>query len=315
MKRSLSLAIVATFALAACTGSHDSTLLPGPAAQSTTQHVRHLKSTGLRPLEVLGGAPSRFSTTMNLYDAPLIGASATSTQFNAGILGVDAIDASGNSWQLIAYSTPQVVNLLALQNAPLALGSGDLPAGTYPSVQLLLDPSTTNVTYNGRVYPAHFVDPNHPWWDSTQTVEAVSVPLKLSGNGSAVVQATLDFNVFQSANLRNGVVYLYPTVAGGIGQPTIAGTVTNAAGTPVSNATVIATDANGNVANVTATAADGSYHLRGINPGPYTISVQNNFVTNAGVSVSASGADSGAAPSAPITVSPNGITNVTTLID
>lgn len=316
MKRSLSLAIVVALGLAACSGSHGSAVLPGPNAQSPTQHVRHLKSSGLRPLDVLGGAPSRlFSLVFCLFDAPLIGATTTNSQFNAGIIGVDAIDTLGDSWQLIANPTPQIVNLLSLQNTPLALGSGDLPAGTYPAIQLLLDPATTSVTYNGKVYPARFVDPNHPWWDSTQTVEAVTIPLKISGNASDTVHATLDFNVFQSANLWNGVVYLTPTVAGGLGQPTIAGSVVNAAGSPVSNATVVATDSNGNVANATATAADGTYHLRGINPGQYTLSVKNSFVTNAGVEVDASGADPGAAPSTGVTVGPNGTINVSALTD
>ena len=106
------------------------------------------------------------------------------------------------------------MNLLALQSTSLNLGNGTLPAGTYPSVQLLLDPATTTVTYNGQTYPVIFSDPNHPWWDPTQTVEAVSVPLSVTGNGGDTIGATLDFNVFQSANLSNGVVYVTPTVAG-----------------------------------------------------------------------------------------------------
>jgi Carboxypeptidase regulatory-like domain/Domain of unknown function (DUF4382) len=317
MKRSLSLAIVTTIALSACTANGGSQTVPASSIKTQT-HVRHLKSTtakgARRPTDVLGGAP-RFSVDLAMYDAPLVGASAANAQFNAGILGVDAIDQNGDSWQLVGSSTPQVTNLLALQNTSLDLGAGDLPPGTYPAIQLLLDPATTNVIYGGQAYPVHFVDPNHPWWDPTQTVEAVSIPLKITGNDGDALTATLDFNVFQSANLADGVVYLTPTVAAGMGQPTIAGLVVNAAGAAVSNATIVATDASGNVANTSVTAADGSFHLRGINPGGYTISVANTSTTNAGVTVSAAGADAGAAPSRYVVVGPSGEVNLGTLID
>jgi carboxypeptidase family protein/uncharacterized protein DUF4382 len=290
-----------------------------PASSITTQtHVRHLKNGTVkgarRPNDVLGGAPG-FRIDLSLFDAPLIGASAANAQFNAGILGVDAIDQNGDSWQLVGSDTPQVTNLLALQNTSLALGTGSLPPGTYPAIQLLLDPATTNVTFGGQSYPVRFVDSNHPWWDPSQTVEAVSIPLRITGQEGDSLTATLDFNVFQSANLANGVVYLTPTVAAGMGQPTLAGRVVNAAGGAVANATIVATDAAGNVANTSVTAADGSFHVRGINPGGYTVSVANTFTTNAGVTVTASGADAGAAPSRYIVAAPNGVVNLGTLTD
>jgi hypothetical protein len=301
MKAILSAGIVAALVLGGCSSSHGTAPpVPGKAASAQT-HVRHLKGSspqgvGHRPLDLIGGPPM-FRLTLQLFDAPLIGASAANAQFNAGILGVDAIDTLGDSWQLIANNTPDIVNLLALQDSSLVLGDGTLPAGTYPSVQLLLDPATTTVTYNGQTYPVRFTDPNHPWWDPAQTIEAVNVPLQVSGDAGQTIGATLDFNVFESANLSDGVVYLTPTVAGGVGSPTINGNVANAAGQPVANATVIATDKNGVVANTTCTGADGSFHLRGINPGGYTISVANTFTTKAGVTVTASGADDGASPS------------------
>jgi Carboxypeptidase regulatory-like domain/Domain of unknown function (DUF4382) len=314
MKLPLALAVVASLALSACGGSHGtSPALPGKAVTSQS-HVRHLKGEKSK-LDILGGTPTRFLLSLDLFDAPLIGADSATSQFNAGIIGIDAVDSNGDSWQLIANGSPQVVNLLALQSTSLTLGNGTLPAGTYPSVQLLLDPATTTVTYNGHSYPVIFSDPNHPWWDPSQTVEAVSVPLSVTGNGGDTIGATLDFNVFQSANLSNGVVYVTPTIAGGIGSPTINGTVANAAGGPVANATVIATDNNGNVANTALTAADGSFHIRGINSGGYTVSVANTYTTNAGVTVTASDSDPGAAPSAYVVVGPNSQITLSTLRD
>jgi hypothetical protein len=304
------------FMLSACTGSHNvsSTIPSGSKAPAAQQHVRHLKQTNRRPTYI-GGGPVGFILSLVLFDAPLVGATAANAKFNAGILGVDAVDETGDSWQLIARDTPQVVNLLDLQSSALQLGDGNLPAGTYPSIQLLLDPATTTVTYDGQIYPVVFLDSNHPWWDTTQTVEAVRVPLRVTGTDGEKIGATLDFNVFQSANLSNGVVYLTPTVAAGIGDPAIAGKVVNAAGDPVSNATVVATDAQGRVANTTITGADGAYHLRGISAGVYTVSVLNTFTTNAGVTVNASGNDPGAAPSARVTVGPSSQVNLSNLID
>jgi hypothetical protein len=303
MKPTLWVAIGALLVSTACSGPHGAaSAVPGKSIAPQT-HVRHLKS-DRRPQSILGGAPG-FLLDLLLFDAPLVGANAANSEFNAGILGVDVIDSKGDSWQLIGNATPQVVNLLKLQSQSLKLGNGNLPAGTYPSVQLLLDPATTTVKYNGASYPVHFVDSNHPWWDPTQTVEAVRVPLKITGGDGDAVSATLDFNVFQSANLVDGIVYLTPTVAGGIGSPEFNGTVVNPAGGPVENATVIATDSAGVVANTTVTKADGSFHIRGINPGGYTISVVNEYTTNAGYTVTATGNTPGAAPSTYAVVGPN----------
>jgi hypothetical protein len=304
MKPTLWVAIAALLASSACSGSHGAVSAVPAKAVTPQTHVRHLKSAERQRQDVLGGAPG-FRLLLNLFDAPLIGATAANSQFNAGILGLDAIDANGDSWQLIANENPQVVNLLSLQETSLTLGSGALPAGTYPAVQLLLDPATTTVTYNGQSYPVRFTDPNHPWWDATQTIEAVTVPLSITGGSGDDIVATLDFNVFQSANLTDGIVYLVPTIAGGLGSPSINGTVVNAAGAPVANATVSATDASGNIANSTLTSADGSYHIRGISPGGYAVSVANQSTTKAGVTVTASGNDSDAAPSAYAVVGPN----------
>jgi len=316
MKRLYPLGLFAAFALAACGGTHTapSTVPSGITSPAAQKHVRHLKQTGRHPTYI-GGGPVGFDLSLALFDAPLVGASAANAKFNAGILGVDAVDETGDSWQLIARDVPQIVNLLDLQTSALQLGAGTLPAGSYPSIQLLLDPATTSVTYDGQVYPVVFVDPSHPWWDATQTVEAVRVPLRVSGLDGDKIGATLDFNVFQSANLSNGVVYLTPTVAAGIGDPAIAGKVVNANGDPVSNATVVVTDSHGIVANTTFTGADGAYHVHGISAGGYTVSVLNTFTTNAGVTVTASGNDPGAAPSANVTVGPTSLVNLNNLID
>jgi hypothetical protein len=317
MRSVLALALAAAVSsggLTACGGSPSaSTAVPRTQAQSAQQRVRHLK--GSRNVQDVSGTAPRFDMAFALFDAPLTGVTGSNAKFNAGILGVDAIDTNGDSWQLTGSSTPQVVNLFDLQTTALNLGSGSLPVGSYTSVQLLLDPATTTLSYKGHTYPVYFVTSDHPWWDPTQTVEVVSIPLAVSGAEGQSLSATLDFNVFQSATLRRGAVYLTPTVAAGLGQPTISGTVANAAGSPVSSATIVATDANGKVANVTATRADGSFDLRGINAGTYTVSVLNTFVTNAGDTVTASGASAANGPSRSVIVGPNSKVQLGTLQD
>ncbi len=311
----ITMAALATILLAACAGPNGTATVPLNKTAPAAKHVRvrHVKVNGALPKDLLGGTPL-IHVLLSLFDAPLLG-SGSGTQFNAGILGVDAIDSLGDSWQLTGSSTPDVVNLLALQSTSMNLGSGDLPAGTYPSLQFLLDPSTTTVTQNGQTYPVEIVDPNHPWWDPTDTIEAVTVPLNISSTTAETVTASLDFNVFQSANLSNGIVYLTPTVAAGLGDPSIIGTVVNAAGAPVSNATIVATDANGNVANTSVTAADGTFRVHGINPGGYTVSVLNGYTTVAGATVTASGNDAGASPSTYVVVGPNSEVNTGSLAD
>jgi hypothetical protein len=304
-------AILAAAMLAGCGGG----LQAGsslPHSTTAQQHVRHMKAATRTTKDVLGGTSS-FALSLLLLDAPLTSVSG-SVQFYAGILGVDAIDTSGDSWQVVANSSPQVVDLLTLRTTAVNLGSGQLPAGQYPAVDLLLDPSTTSVVVNGQTYPVVFETPNHPWWDTTSTIEAVRVPVSTSSTSTGVT-ATLDFNVFESANVKDGVVHLIPKVVGGLGQPQIHGTVLNAAGTAVSNATVIATDASGNVANTTVTGADGTFLLHGINPGTYTLTVANTYTTQSGVTVTATGADAGAAPSTTAAVGPNGSVNVGTIRD
>ncbi len=329
MKRLLAAATAAMLGLSACGGSH-ATAPPIPKSVSAQKHVRHLKTDKLQK-DLLGGVlrikvalvagsgvllrDHRRAPAAASVNAQLTGADAANSKFNAGIIGVDAIDTNDNSWQLVAYPAPQVVDLFTLQSDSLDLGNGTLPGGTYPSMQLLLDPETTTVTYNGQAYPVVFVDSNHPWWDPTRTVQAVNIPVTVSGSAGDSIDATLDFNIFQSASLSNGVVYLTPTVTGGVASPTINGTLANTAGGPVSNATVIATDATGNVANTALSAADGSFHLRGINPGGYTITVANTFTTNAGVTITASGADPGAAPSTYVVVGPNSQVSLGTISD
>jgi len=320
MKSFFARAVAFTFAaaLSGCGGEHgNSAVLPG-SVTATTQHVRHLKSEQRGVKDVGGimpgnGPGSGFNTNMQMADAPIPGM--TGAVFNVGILGIDAIDQNGDSWQLTGSSTPTVVDLLSLQRSYMSLGVGNLPAGTYPSLQILIDPSTTAVVYGGQTIPVWFVTPDHPWWDPTQTVEAVTIPLALSGTDGQALTASIDFNVFQSASYRNGVVYFKPLVPGGLGQPIVQGSVVNSAGAPVTSATIVATDKNGNVANVTVTAADGTFQLHGLGAGGYTIGVANTYTTAAGDTVTASGADAGAAPSTFQVVGPNSTVSVGTLTD
>ena len=95
----------------------------------------------------------------------------------------------------------------------------------------------------------------------------------------------------------------------------VSGTIKNRAGSPVANASVLATDPTGHVINATVTAADGTFTLHALTPGAYTIAVKNSYVTASGETITATGNDIGAAPSQLVVLSPEENLQLDSLVD
>ena len=290
-RRVLSLALAASaLSFAGCAGGGH-----GPVGSVLPQsgQTRQAK-------ELVGGGPA--SVSVALYDAPLSGAGLS---VNVGLDSIALVDASGNVSPIVQYSTPSVVNLLSLQQTALAI-QGQVSADTYASVQITLDPSTSQLTLGSLSLPL-FPNAGAP--------VVVNSPLYANVQPGASISITLDFNLVQSLLFQGNRAAMQPIVYAAINAGNLSGTVVNGNGQAVPDAVVSATDANGNVDNVTVTNANGAYTLHALSAGTYTISVNNTYTNPLGRTFTAKGADAGAAPSTSATVVQGQTTTVGTLTD
>jgi hypothetical protein len=274
------------------------------------------------------------TVVVDLFDAPMeLGPNA---QVNVAIDGVNVV-AGGTAYPLVSYSRPQVVNLLQLQQVADAI-QGQLPAGSYSSIELLVDPSQSDVVDNqGNAYPMVFRSGKGRWgWSSsrrssragaaaTRSTEdvtgggpllyALSAGVSINASSGNTTDVAVDFNVLESVSIKNGVAYVTANLAAATQPSSVSGAVVNRSGGPVVGATVLATDADGNVDNTTVTASDGSFTLHALGAAAYTISVVNSYTSASGNTITASGDDPGAGPSVPIDLAPSDQLTIGTLID
>ncbi|HTW83204.1 MAG TPA: DUF4382 domain-containing protein [Candidatus Sulfotelmatobacter sp.] len=294
------------------------------ADQSSARHTQDVTGGG--------GGFNTAAVTVDLYDAALqLGPNA---QVNVAIEGVDVVS-DGTEYPLVSYASAQIVNLLQLQQVADAI-QGQLPAGSYDSLELLVDPSQSTLVNNGTTYPMVFRSGRSKWGTTssrrrshsqstlrgTQDVVgggggfmALVAPVSFSASSGGSVSLAVDFNVLESVTVANGVAIVTANLAAADQPSAVNGVVQNQAGQPVVNATIIATDSNGNVDNTTTTASDGSFTLHALNSGAYTISVVNSYTSASGNTVTASGNDPNASPSVPIDLAPSDQLNIGTLID
>lgn len=295
-----SLAVV--LSLTACNVSGTSSgVVPGDAAGALRDKQ-----------DFLGGTPAiRTPVSLALFDAPLTGM--PGVKVNVALAGAQLLT-NGGAVPFITYGTPNVVDLIALQKNPLML-NGYAPNGSYTGVRLLIESAQSNVTFGNMTIPIVWGTPGHP---TTSPVIAVDFSVQFAAGGSPsgkTTTVTLDFNVMQSVRFANGMIYVQPSVTAANAAGEVDGTVKNAAGKPVSNASVLAMSATGHLVNATATAADGTYALHALPPGAYTIVVKNSYVTASGETITASGNDAGAAPSKFVVLSPEDKLQLDTLVD
>jgi hypothetical protein len=290
--------LLAALGLAACS-----------TAGSAFQAIPDGTSSGVRETQDLLGTAPRFQLNIALFDAPL--PNMPDVKVNVGLDGVQLLTRSG-SVPFITNGKPQVTNLIDLQDHALNL-TGKAPGGQYTGVRLLVDSANSNVTIGKMTFPIVWGSPGHA---TTAPVIAVDFACAFGlGATNAVTKLTLDFNVMQSVRFLNGKIYVQPSVTASNAAGQVQGDVKNAAGKPVSSATVLARDTMGRIVNSTATKSDGKYTLHALPPGRYTIEVRNSFVTAAGETVTAVNADAGAAPSQAVVLSPEDDLDLDTLID
>jgi len=292
MKRSLAAAsLAAVLALTACSAV--------PSAQSV---LGGAQTAPLRQgTDVLGGIPL-VHLTLSLFDAPLPTAGA---KVNIAFSEVALISSTGAVVPCATYPNDHVVDLLSLQNAAWNI-DGNIPAGSYTGIRFFIDLKQSNIQFGPLKLPLAF--PNGP---TSMTADA---SLALFAAGGPPTNVTADFNVLQSFTINGTTVSMHPTIVAAVNAGTVAGKIVNADNKPVSEATVQAIDASGNVANVSVTGSDGKFRIHALAAGTYTIQVLNSYGAGASA-VTASGSDAGASPSATATVRAGATTNLPTITD
>jgi hypothetical protein len=295
--------------LSACSGGSNA----GSALPSVANAGAHAKA---RPADTLGGVGGLLSILLG--DAPPSIGGLTPSAINLGIDSV-AVVSNGTVTTLAQYPTPYVVNVLAAQNDPSAIGIGQYFSGAYQQLQFTFDVATSQVVAGGQNYPITFL-PGSAQLSSagagattSSTGNATTVTVTVNGNfaidGYPAATVKADFNALESlAQTPNGNIVSRPTmfaVPGSLAGAISGTVVSSTSGGPVSGAVVVALDQNGNVDNTVATDSNGTFHLHTIAAGMYTLVVYNTYTTASGQVLNAVGngstASSVAGPSATVT--------------
>ena len=298
---------------AACAGSPSVGTLPYNAGH-TAASAHHLltatkvvaisksaQSSIRLPKNSLGGIPMLVS--IQLYDAPLVDSG--SAQVNLALDGINVL-LNGVSTPVVTNASPVMVDLLSLQTTAQSY-LASVPAGSYDTVQLVVDASQSNVVENGVTYPVQFgTIPT-----AAGSLVGIDAPAAISGSANANVAVTVDFNVLESVAFAGGIAQVDPQLVIATDAADVAGTVQNAAGQPVSGAAVLALDANGNVLNSAISASDGTFDIHALAGGNATIVVQNSYTSDSGAVVQATGMDtSGAPPPHPVAITAGSHINI-----
>lgn len=276
--------------LAACGGGSGGAGMPGGAGAAT-----------------LGAA---------LMDSPFRTSGGTVTAVNLSISKVEAVGAGGVQ-TIATFSPAKQINLLDYQSAPLQLGSAQIPSGQYQQLRFVLDTTATNsVVVNGTSYALTIPSAGGPsgFNGNTSTdsgdgpgTAGIKVNVSLNAQAGQTYGFLIDFNAAESIVQAGGsgqwlmkpvLVATAQSVSG-----SIAGTVKNNAGQPVSNAEVLAQQ-NGVTVNSAVTDSTGAFQINALPAGSYTLVVENSWTSQAGAAQTATGADGTAAVTdpSPVTV-------------
>ena len=278
--RSVASLCVAAVLLAACGGGGTTGSLTSPA-----------------------GSSNATLSTM-LLDAPFRTSGGTVTAVNVTIAKVELLG-SGAPLVLATFSPSKHINLLDYQVNPLALSSSQIPPGTYQQLRLVLDTSSstnTSVVVNGTTFPLTIPSATGGGgFGNATSVDAgdgagtsgIKVNVNLVAVAGAVYGYVIDFNAAESiVQTGNGAFLMKPVLVATAQNiaGSIAGVVKNNAATGVSNAQVVA-EQGGVIVNSGVTDANGNFQINALPAGSYTLVVNNQWTSQAGVAQTAVGAD------------------------
>lgn len=281
-----------------------------------------------------GGSTASGNATVSasLIDAPFQMSGATVTAVNIAIAKVELVGGGGGLQTLAAFSPSLAVNLLSYESAPLLLGTGQVPPGTYQQLRFVLDTSqatNTSAVVNGTTYPLSVPSATSIGFGgntSTDNGDGVGTAgIKVNVNFTAQAGATygflIDFNAAESIVQTGGGNYLMKPVLVATAQAlsgAIAGTVKNNSSGAVSGAEVAALQ-GGTVVNTGVTDTSGNFTINALPAGSYTLIVNNVWSSQAGANETATGYDASAGNSLTVsgttTVTAGQTTNVGTITD
>jgi hypothetical protein len=317
--------------LASCSGSQQGdpasgSALPADGSSTSGHHAR--------PNEVVGGGPALLNLLKILLgDASLPSGGNQIQSINLGVDAIEVTDPSGNVTTVAQYNTPQVVNVLAYQGGNnTSIGQGNVAPTSYSSLTIVVDTrSSTIVTNNGESQPLDFElnqssQSTSGFGSSTVTTRAGRGKVAITYNqGFQLVGSSMnidvDFNALESIypTRGGGTVYSRPslTVAQDGMDGSISGNVQNSSGGNVTNAVVVATDANGNADATGVTDQNGNFLLHTLVAGTYQLTVYNQYQNASGWQVNAQGATSqwGTSNGPSATVTPGQTTAIGTIQD
>jgi len=295
--RKFAVLAVAALMTACSGGAHGaSPVLP----QGDTGPASHV-----RPLDTIGGGSSLVGGLLKILlgdSAPQLGGK-TLQHLYIGVSRID-VTANGQVTTIESYDQPKVVDVLQFQkDAAQQIGDSKVAKQKYDSLTLVVDvPSSQAVFSDHTSMPLTFLT-NTPTQSSagagatTTTVpdgaNAVDIiaaqPFSVPEGQTQEIRA--DFNAFESLALQSQGLIANPVVfvAERPNSALINGTLVNANGDPVANATVVASDADGNVRNTDITDAKGNFTLSTLNRGSYTLTIYNAYTNAAGQQYQASG--------------------------
>lgn len=292
-------AIALSLGLAACSGHGMQTTPVQPDASGTSL---------IKPMDVTGGiGPSLLN--LLLGDAkPNLGGKALQ-HLNIGIREIDVVS-NGATTMLAKYDTPRVVDVLAHQDdngEPVARSSGDMQ--TYQQVRFVVDIASSRAQFGRNdTRQLNFLT-NTSTFSSVQAgANTVTTP---DGPGTVDITVTqpfsmpkgsdpdvrVDFNAYESVSmLQDGSLTAVPAlfVAPMSDLGSIGGSVLNAKGKPVQNATIVAVASNGSIGNTTFTDDKGRFRVGTLRSGTYQLMIYNQYTTASGQHVGANGASSNA---------------------
>jgi hypothetical protein len=284
--------------LAACSmqsGHSTSPVLPQP----DTGPVSHV-----RPLDTIGGGSLLRGTLKVLLgdSAPQLGGR-TLQHLYLGISRID-VTSGGQVTTVESYDQPKVVDVLQFQkDAAQQIGNSKVAKQKFDSLTLVVDIASSQAVFSDHTQmPLTFVT-NTP----TQSTAGAGVTTATVPDGANAVdivatqsftvpegqtqEIRADFNAFESLALQSQGLITNPVVfvAERPKSSFIEGTVVNANGAPVANATVVATDETGAVRNTDITDDKGKFTLSTLNRGSYSLTIYNAYTNAAGQQYQASG--------------------------